>query len=114
LDVLCDRPQDAMGEIEKLAGVKEVALFGRALHVVADEGSAVAQTIRRMLPPAGYALHRVEAIRPSLEDVFVSLIEARDRVARNGQARDVQARDGQAPDGLARDGQGRDRPEAPQ
>lgn len=79
LDVLCDRPQDAMGAIEKLQGVKEVALFGKGLHVVAEDGDAVAQAIRQRLPEAGYPLHRVETITPSMEDVFVSLIEARDR-----------------------------------
>ena len=30
LEVVCERPQDAMGEIEKLRGIKEVALFGKA------------------------------------------------------------------------------------
>lgn len=79
LDVVCDRPQDAMGAIERLQGVKEVALFGKGLHVVADDGDAVAQIIRQKLPEAGYPLHRIETITPSMEDVFVSLIEARDR-----------------------------------
>ncbi len=79
LDVLCDRPQDAMGAVERLPGVKEVALFGRGLHVVAEDGEAVAQALRQRLPEAGYPLHRVERITPSMEDVFVSLIEARDR-----------------------------------
>jgi len=79
LDVLCDKPQDAMGAIEKLQGVKEVALFGKGLHVVAEDGDAVAQAIQQRLPEAGYPLHRVETITPSMEDVFVSLIEARDR-----------------------------------
>ncbi|HOQ87563.1 MAG TPA: ABC transporter ATP-binding protein [Phycisphaerae bacterium] len=79
LDVLCDRPQDAMSAIEKLPGVKEVALFGKGLHVVAEDGDAAARQIRHALPVAGYGLHRVETITPSLEDVFVSLIEARDR-----------------------------------
>ncbi|MEW6198018.1 MAG: ABC transporter ATP-binding protein [Planctomycetota bacterium] len=79
LDVLCERPQDALGEIEGAAGVKEVALFGRGLHVVADDGDAAASTVRSLLRERGYQVERVEQIVPSLEDVFVSLIEARDR-----------------------------------
>ena len=79
LDVLCDRPQDAMGAIEDLQSVKEVALFGRGLHVVAVDGDAAAQAIRKRLDEAGYPLHRIEAITPSMEDVFVFLIEARDK-----------------------------------
>jgi ABC-2 type transport system ATP-binding protein len=79
LDVLCERPQDALGEIEGAAGVKEVALFGRGLHVVAEDGDATADTVRSLLRQLGYQVERVERIVPSLEDVFVSLIEARDR-----------------------------------
>jgi ABC-2 type transport system ATP-binding protein len=86
LEVLCQRPQDAMGEIEKLPGVKEVALFGKGLHVVAEDGEATAETVRSFLKERGYEIARVEKIVPSLEDVFVSLIEARDRAEQPQQA----------------------------
>jgi ABC-2 type transport system ATP-binding protein len=75
LEVLCERPQDAMGQIEKLPGVKEVALFGKGLHVVAQDAGSAASDLRNLLGAAA----TVEKIAPSLEDVFVSLIEARDR-----------------------------------
>lgn len=79
LEVLCERPQDAMGEIEKLEVVKEVALFGKGLHVVAEDAEAASAAISNLLAEKGYALLRLEKIIPSMEDVFVSLIEARDR-----------------------------------
>jgi ABC-2 type transport system ATP-binding protein len=75
LEVLCERPQEAMDWIEKLPGVKEVALFGKGLHVVAEDAGSAASDIRNLLGAAA----SVEKIAPSLEDVFVSLIEARDR-----------------------------------
>jgi ABC-2 type transport system ATP-binding protein len=79
LEVQCERPQDAMGEIEKVAGVKEVALFGKGLHVVVEESEATGTAIRSLLEKRGYKVTGAERIVPSLEDVFVSLIEARDR-----------------------------------
>jgi ABC-2 type transport system ATP-binding protein len=79
LEVLCERPQDAMEEIERVPGVKEVALFGRGLHIVVEDGQTAAQPIGRLLRERGDHLVRIEKIIPSLEDVFVSLIEARDR-----------------------------------
>ena len=79
LEVFCDRPETAMGEIEQLPEVKEAALFGRGLHVVAEDAAAAGQSIRQLLDEHGYRIERVEKITPSLEDVFVSLIEARDR-----------------------------------
>lgn len=78
LEVICERPQDAMEEIRILGGVKEVALFGKALHVVADDGEAAAHSVRESLPVRGFQVERIEKIVPSMEDVFVSLIEARD------------------------------------
>jgi ABC-2 type transport system ATP-binding protein len=79
LEVLCARPQDALGEIEQAPGVREVALFGNGLHVVAADGAAAADAIRARLSERGYLFERVAKIAPSLEDVFVSLIEAHDR-----------------------------------
>jgi len=81
LEIIGDRPQDAMGEIEGIEGVKEVALFGKGLHVVAANGKAVAPAIRQVLNARGYHITYLEKIPPSLEDVFVSLIEAHDRLA---------------------------------
>jgi ABC-2 type transport system ATP-binding protein len=86
LEVLCERPRDAMGEIERVPGVKEVALFGKGLHVVAEDGEATAAMVRSLLKERGYEIARVEKIVPSLEDVFVSLIEARDRAEQPQQA----------------------------
>jgi drug efflux transport system ATP-binding protein len=83
LEVLTERPQDALEEISGMAGVAEVALFGKSLHVVAADGAAVAGALERRLPERGFRLERVEKILPSMEDVFVSLIEARDRTARS-------------------------------
>jgi ABC-2 type transport system ATP-binding protein len=79
LEVSSDRPQDAMGEIEKIEGIKEVALFGKGLHVVTKGAETTAGRIRDHLVAHGYQVGRIEKIVPSLEDVFVSLIEARDR-----------------------------------
>ena len=79
LEVQCERPQDAMSEIEKLEGIKEVALFGKGLHAIALDGEQAAPRVREVLRGEGYQVERIEKIAPSLEDVFVSLIEARDR-----------------------------------
>lgn len=79
IEVICERPQDAIAEIDGVEAVKEVALFGKGLHAVAADGDAAAAAIRQRLETRGYRIDRIEAITPSLEDVFVSLVEARDR-----------------------------------
>ncbi|MEW5802562.1 MAG: ABC transporter ATP-binding protein [bacterium] len=79
LEVACDRPQEAMTEIGKLAGVKEVALFGQELHIVVENAASKEPAIKGLLDRMGHRVLSVEKITPSLEDVFVSLIEAKDR-----------------------------------
>jgi len=80
LECVCDRPQEAMELIENIPGVKEVALFGKGLHVVVEQADTFQEIIRQHLRENGYGVIGVEKIVPSLEDVFVSLIEDRDRV----------------------------------
>lgn len=80
IEVVCDRPQDAMGFIENLPEVKETALFGRGLHVVAEHVDRAKQAISAALLENACAFERIEQIVPSMEDVFVSLIEAQDRL----------------------------------
>lgn len=80
IELFCDRPQDAMGLIEPIPGVKEVALFGKGLHVVAESAEDATAHIRKRLSQNDFTVEQIGAIVPSLEDVFVSLIEARDRM----------------------------------
>lgn len=80
MDIDCDQPQDAMEILEGFKGVKEVALFGKGLHIVAEEpAESLLPKIKDHLEEKGYPVARIEKIMPSLEDVFVSLIEAYDR-----------------------------------
>lgn len=80
IEVVCDRPQDAMGFIEHLPEIKETALFGRGLHVVAENVDRATKAIATALQKNKCPVERIEQIVPSMEDVFVSLIEARDRL----------------------------------
>ncbi len=85
VEVRCDDPETVIGEIERLPSVKEAALFGCGLHVVAADGDAAALEIHHRLDALGRPAERIERIDPSLEDVFVSLIEARDRAGQPQQ-----------------------------
>jgi ABC-2 type transport system ATP-binding protein len=85
LEILCERPQDAMIEIERLPEVKETALFGKGLHCVAQDGDSATAAIADRLREKGYPVSRIEKVPPTMEDVFVSLIEARDRAGQPQQ-----------------------------
>ena len=74
-------PLDTMRAIEGQDGILEVAVFGSGLHVVVDDVAAATERIRGALAAQGIAVRRLEQIQPSLEDVFVALIEAEERKA---------------------------------
>ncbi len=80
LDLQGDRPQEAMAVIEKVQGVKEAALFGKGIHIVVEKADSAVGIIKQTLADHNIEVFRIEKVIPSLEDVFVSLIEARDRV----------------------------------
>ena len=68
----------ALEALQSEPAAKDAAIFGVNLHVVADNPAA-ADPIRAALERAGIQVHRIEPIIPSLEDVFVGLIEQADR-----------------------------------
>jgi ABC-2 type transport system ATP-binding protein len=74
-------PLDTMRALERLEGVLDVAVFGGGLHVAVDDLEATMRRIRERLGERGIAVKRLEKILPSLEDVFVALIEMEERKA---------------------------------
>ena len=79
LELVCDHPEAVIDGVAQLPAVKEAALFGRGLHLVTEDADTAGNEVRRLLEDQGRCIERIEKIVPSLEDVFVSLIEARDR-----------------------------------
>jgi len=79
LEIRSERPQEAIGLLEDLPGVKGAALFGKGIHAVVDRAEEFVPVLRAALETGGFAVGRVEKIVPTLEDVFVSLVEERDR-----------------------------------
>jgi ABC-2 type transport system ATP-binding protein len=72
-------PLETMRALENASGILDVAVFGGGLHVSVDELDAGTQTIRSRLAAQRIQINRLERIQPSLEDVFVSLIEAEEQ-----------------------------------
>ena len=63
----------AVETLQDAPGVVDAAVFGNALHLVVPNAQAAQTTLRPFLERAGIQVHRLEPIRPTLEDVFVSL-----------------------------------------
>src|SRR5262245_59437116 len=78
LEITCPRFLEAQEHLEGVAGVLEASVFGTRLHVVVADEAAGGKAIRERLERDGNAPLAIERIVPSLEDVFIHLIEAED------------------------------------
>jgi ABC-2 type transport system ATP-binding protein len=74
-------PLDTMRALEGLEGVRDVAVFGGGLHVTVDDAEGTIARMRERLGARGIAVRKLERIEPSMEDVFVALIENEERKA---------------------------------
>jgi len=70
----CDRSLDSLVLLEKEENIKEVALFGKGLHLVVENVDLTLPLIQRVLSKHGINISKLESIAPSLEDVFVSFV----------------------------------------
>jgi ABC-2 type transport system ATP-binding protein len=63
----------AVEVLQTAPGVLDAAVFGNALHLVVPQAEKAIPAVRAYLQTNGVTVGNVEAIRPTLEDVFVSL-----------------------------------------
>jgi ABC-2 type transport system ATP-binding protein len=89
LEVVTDDPPAAVDALQGHAGIAEVTMFGRKLHVMiardaataGDDGEAGGDTlhdaagIRRELEAAGRRVESIAPIPPALEDAFVAFVQ---------------------------------------
>ncbi|MBI3951444.1 MAG: ABC transporter ATP-binding protein [Acidobacteria bacterium] len=72
-------PLESMKALEGVDGVLDVAVFGGGLHVAIRDPATVVPRIRATLEQRGIQVLRLEVIQPSMEDVFVAMIEQEER-----------------------------------
>jgi ABC-2 type transport system ATP-binding protein len=65
--------QGAIEVVKSLSVVRDAAVFGNGLHLVAPDAPAAIAQIRQAMAAAGVEIERLDVIRPSLEDAFVAL-----------------------------------------
>ena len=76
LELECSDLMRAFAALKGTPELRGVALFGSNLHLTADEETAARGAVAARLAASAITLHRLERIEPSLEDAFVSIVEA--------------------------------------
>jgi ABC-2 type transport system ATP-binding protein len=72
---------EALDALQDVPGVHDAALYGDRLHVVVDDPADAEGRVSARLRDHGMSVEGISRITPTLEDVFVSLIERADRDA---------------------------------
>jgi ABC-2 type transport system ATP-binding protein len=81
--VECDPLGPAVEALQSASMVMDAAVFGNALHLVVEKADPAIPEVKKYLASKNVTVRRVETIRPTLEDVFVSLTTQ----PRNGKER---------------------------
>jgi ABC-2 type transport system ATP-binding protein len=83
VEVRSDEPVRAMTVLDGLPMVEKTSLFGTAVHAVLRSASTSVDAVRSALGTAGVAVTSIGPVVPSLEDVFLDVV---DRMVEKGVA----------------------------
>ena len=75
VEIRTDRPVDAMNALDAMPEVEKTSLFGTAVHAVLRSTAVEAGEIGRRLSGAGLPVTAVARVEPSLEDVFLDVVD---------------------------------------
>jgi ABC-2 type transport system ATP-binding protein len=75
VEVRTDRPVDAMNALDAMPEVEKTSLFGTAVHAVLRSADVEAGEIGRRLADGGLPVTAVAQVEPSLEDVFLDVVD---------------------------------------
>jgi ABC-2 type transport system ATP-binding protein len=78
LEISVPRPEDWMERLAAIEAIRETALFGTSLHAVSVNAEAAMRGAQELFAKEGITGYKMSKIEPTLEDVFVSLIESYD------------------------------------
>jgi ABC-2 type transport system ATP-binding protein len=82
LDLISSDPLASMKILETAQGIQDVAVFGGGLHITVHDPAEAVPRIRAALAEQHIGIQRLEEVQPSMEDVFVALIEEEERNTR--------------------------------
>jgi ABC-2 type transport system ATP-binding protein len=75
VEIHATKPVAAMEALDASDGVEKTSLFGTAVHAVLKDRSSDAASLSALLRSKGIDVTSIEAVIPSLEDVFLDVVE---------------------------------------
>jgi ABC-2 type transport system ATP-binding protein len=75
LEIRSPSPVDVMRALDAMPEIEKTSLFGTAVHAVLRSEALTGTAIERRLRDAGLPVRSIEPVMPSLEDVFLDVVE---------------------------------------
>jgi ABC-2 type transport system ATP-binding protein len=75
VEIHSSRPVDVMRALEGISDVEKTTIFGTAVHAVLRSPSVNPEALRKLLSEQGLTIDTVDRVVPSLEDVFLDVVE---------------------------------------
>jgi ABC-2 type transport system ATP-binding protein len=75
LEIYSNRPADLMRALEQIPDVEKTTAFGTAVHAVLRTPDVEVDALRRRLTASGLDISGIDRVMPSLEDVFLDVVE---------------------------------------
>jgi ABC-2 type transport system ATP-binding protein len=75
IEVRTPRATDAMQALDAMADIEKTSLFGTAVHAVLRGPQLTGDLIAERLRASGIPIESIERVAPSLEDVFLDVVE---------------------------------------
>jgi ABC-2 type transport system ATP-binding protein len=86
VEIRADDPVRAMAALDEMPEVEKTSLFGTAVHAMLPRDTAARVPLAERLRAAGVAVRSEARVEPSLEDVFLDVVERGERAAEEGAA----------------------------
>lgn len=83
LEITTSDSARAVPILQRVPGIVEVGLFGRTVHAVVQSAD-IETTILTLLAAGQITVNNISRIRPSLEDIFISLVRTADTSGNSG------------------------------
>jgi ABC-2 type transport system ATP-binding protein len=75
VEIRTSRPVDAMNALDAMKGVEKTSLFGTALHAVLRGEDVQLDAVVAHLRAQGIEVETIDRVAPSLEDVFLDVVD---------------------------------------
>jgi ABC-2 type transport system ATP-binding protein len=76
VEIWCDNPRLAAQSVKGTGGVSRINVYGDRLHIMIDDDTAIAGIIA-MMKEAKLGVKDYRRVLPSIEDVFISMVESK-------------------------------------